>query len=360
VAGEDIDGPHLREVGKGEAPADPSPPIRRRPVTLLDVAREAGTSPSTASRALTGSGYVSEDARERLLEAADRLGYVRNAWALALKQRRSKVVGVVVSELGNQFYAGLAAGIEETLRGAGYQMLLVSDNSDSEQELAVTRTFLALRAAGVILTPVGSSAAAFLNKHGVDAVEVDRQLATVPCDAVVIDNESGARAATAHLLALGHRRIALLVVETDWTSDAGRLQGYRVAHEEAGVAVDERLIVRIELRAPDAAARIAALLDVEGPTAIFAANNALAEVAWNVLRQRGLQLPDDVSLVAFDDVPWMSMVTPSITAVSQPTLELGRRAAQLLLRRLGEPNRPPALEVLQPTVVIRGSTGRLA
>jgi LacI family transcriptional regulator len=176
----------------------------------------------------------------------------------------------------------------------------------------------------------------------------------------VIDNENGARAATAHLLALGHRRIALLVVETDWTSDAGRLQGYRVAHEEAGVPVDERLIVRIELRAPDAAARIAALLDVEGPTAIFAANNALAEVAWNVLRQRGLRLPDDVSLVAFDDVPWMSMVTPPITAVSQPTLELGRRAAQLLLRRLGEPNRAPALEVLQPTVVIRGSTGRLA
>jgi DNA-binding LacI/PurR family transcriptional regulator len=101
---------------------------------------------------------------------------------------------------------------------------------------------------------------------------------------------------------------------------------------------------------------VAALFDVEAPTAIFAANNALAEVAWNVLRQRGLELPRDVSLVAFDDVPWMSMVSPGITAVAQPTLELGRRAARLLLRRLDEPGRAPALEVLQPALVVRGST----
>jgi LacI family transcriptional regulator len=235
-------------------------------------------------------------------------------------------------------------------------MLLVSDNSDSSQELAVTRTFLGLRAAGVIMTPVGSAAAAFLASHGVDVVEVDRRLADVPCDGVVIDNEHGARAATAHLLAAGHRRIALLVVETGWTSDAGRLEGYRAAHEDAGVPVDERLILRIALKAPDAAARIAALLDVEAPTAIFAANNALAEEAWNVLRQRRLALPGDVSLVAFDDVPWMSMVTPGITAVAQPTVELGRRAARLLLRRLADPDCAPALEMLQPALITRGST----
>jgi LacI family transcriptional regulator len=206
------------------------------------------------------------------------------------------------------------------------------------------------------MTPVGSAGAEFLTRHGVGVVEVDRRVADVPCDAVVIDNEQGARAATAHLLALGHRRIGLLVVETDWTSDAGRLQGYRVAHTEAGETVDERLIVRIALNAPDAAARIGALLDVERPTAIFAANNALAEEAWNVLRTRGLTLPGDISLVAFDDVPWMSMVSPGITAVAQPTFELGRRAARLLLRRLEEPARLPTLEVLQPSLIVRGST----
>lgn len=326
-----------------------------QPVTLADIARAAGTSASTASRALSGRGYVSEAARERLREAAERLGYIPNASARTLKQRTSRVVGVAVSDLGNQFYALLAAGIEQTLREADYQMVLVSDNSDEAQELACARTFLAMRAAGVIITPADRAAAGVLASNGVAVVEVDRRLADVPCDAVVIDNEAGGREATAHLLELGHRRIGLLVADTDWTTDAGRLAGYRVAHADAGVEVDERLIVPIGFHAPDAEARIAALLDEQAPTAIFAANNLLAEHAWNVLRERGLRLPRDISLVGFDDVPWTSMVDPGITVVSQPTIELGRRAARLLLRRIEDPTCEPALECLEPTLVRRGS-----
>ncbi|HEY6030821.1 MAG TPA: substrate-binding domain-containing protein, partial [Gaiellaceae bacterium] len=185
-------------------------------------------------------------------------------------------------------------------------------------------------------------------------------LATVPCDAVVIDNERGALAATSHLLALGHRRVALLVADTDWTTDAGRLRGYLAAHDVAGLEVDDRLILTIAYHARDAEERIAALLDVEEPTAIFAANNLLSEQAWRVLRRRGLRLPHDFSLVGFDDVPWMEMVEPGITAVAQPTTELGRRAARLLLRRIANPALEPAVEVLQPTLVVRGSTGPLS
>ena len=130
------------------------------------------------------------------------------------------------------------------------------------------------------------------------------------------------------------------MAKTDWTSDAGRLRGYREAHEEAGVAVDERLIVPIEFHAPDAEARVEALLDTSQPTAVFAANNALTELGWRVLRKRKLRLPRDVSLVGFDDVPWMEMVDPGLTAVAQPTLEMGRRAAELFLRRMGDPLLP--------------------
>jgi LacI family transcriptional regulator len=339
-----------------EGARTPALPVQPRPVTLADIAREAGTSPSTASRALSGRGYVSPDARDRLVQAAERLGYVPNASARTLKQRTSRVVGVVVSDLGNQFYALLAAGIEETLRAAHFQMVLVSDSSDSEQEIRGARTFLAMRAAGVIVTPVGHEATRLLSGHGVHVVEIDRQLADVPCDAVVIDNERGGRDATAHLLGLGHRRVALLVAKTDWTSDAGRLRGYRAAHAEAGVPVDERLIVAIEFQAPDAEARIAALLETEAPTAIFAANNSLAELGWRVLRRRGLGLPRDVSLVGFDDVPWMEMVEPGITVVAQPTVEMGRRAAELLLRRVEDPLCSPAVERLEPRLVVRRST----
>ncbi len=327
-----------------------------RSVTLADIAREAGTSPSTASRALSGRGYVSPATRQRLVEAADRLGYVANASARTLKQRRSRVVGVVVSDLANQFYARLAVGVEETLREADYQMLLLSDNSERAEELAGAHAFAEMRAAGVIMAPVDYDAAPLLARHGIPVVEVDRRLADLPCDAVVIDNEGGAHEATRHLLELGHRRVGLLVADTDWTTDAGRLAGYRTAHAEAGVPVDERLIVRIAFGAADAYARIAALVDAHAPTAIFAANNQLAEQAWMLLRARGLRLAHDVSLVGFDDVPWTAMVDPAVTVVAQPTIELGRRAATLLLRRLDDPGCAPGLEILQPTLVVRAST----
>jgi LacI family transcriptional regulator, galactose operon repressor len=330
----------------------------RSHVTLADIAREAGTSASTASRALSGRGYVSDSARDRLLAVADRLGYVPNASAQTLKQRTSRVVGVVVSALDNQFYAALAAGIEQVLREANYQMVILGDSSDEGEEVAGVRTFLAMRAPGVIMTPVGTQASRLLHAHGTAVVEVDRRLAGVPCDGVVIDNERGGREATMHLIGLGHRRIALLGVDTDWTSDAGRLKGYRTALRNARVPFDRRLVASIPLHSPDTEARIEALLDAAAPTAIFAANNALAEQAWRVLRRRGLRIPADISLVGFDDVPWMEMVDPPITVVDQPTLELGRCAARLLLRRLhGGPALPPAVEVLQPHLVVRGSTG---
>jgi LacI family transcriptional regulator len=326
------------------------------PVTLTDLARATGTSPSTASRALSGRGYVSEAARRQLLAAADRLGYVPNASARTLKQRTSRVVGVVVSDLGNPFYGGLAAGIEQTLREADYQMMLVGDNSESGEEMTAVRTFLAMRAPGVILTPVGPQAMAFVVDRGVAVVEVDRRIASFPCDAVVIDNLRGARAAVEHLLGLGHERIAHLGVATQWTSDAGRIEGYRLAHSNARVPVDERLILQLPFHDPETDAKIAALLEEHAPTAVFAANNLLTERVWHVIRKRGLSLPGDISLVGFDDVQWMEMVNPSITVVAQPTVELGRRAASLLLRRMAEPSSPVTAELLQPRLVVRGST----
>jgi LacI family transcriptional regulator len=326
-----------------------------RAITLADVAREAGTSASTASRALSGRGYVAPDVRERLLTVADRLGYVPNLSARTLKQRTSRVVGVVVSDLSNQFYAALAAGVEQSLRAANYQMLLLGDNSDAAQELAGARTFLAMRAPGVIMTPASRAAADLLVASGIAVVEVDRRLAT-SCDAVVIDNERGARDAVAHLLERGHERIALLVARTSWTTDAGRLEGYRAAHAGAGVRVDRSLVLKVATHAADGPARIAALLETAKPTAIFAANNVLAEQAWHVLRRLGRKIPRDVSLVAFDDVPWMEMVGPPLTAVRQPAFEMGRRAGLLLLRRLDDPTCGRTVEVLQPELVVRGST----
>jgi LacI family transcriptional regulator len=207
------------------------------------------------------------------------------------------------------------------------------------------------------MTPASRAPAELLVARGIPVVEVDRRLARTSCDAVVIDNERGARDAVTHLLELGHTRVALLMAKTTWTTDAGRLRGYRAAHTAAGVRIERSLVVKVDTHDADVPGRIAALLDDERPTAIFAANNQLAEQTWRVLRKRKLDIPRDVSLVAFDDVPWMEMVQPGITAVAQPVYEMGRRAALLLLRRLEDPSCGRTVEVLEPRLVIRGSTG---
>ena len=327
---------------------------RRRPVTLADIARVAGTSPSTASRALSGRGYVSSGARQRLRDAADRLGYVPNESARTLKKRRSRVVGVVVSDLRNQFDAQLTAGIEQKLRAADYQVVVISDNSAAQEELRAAKTFLALRAPGVILAPNGRDAARLLTRQGTAVVEVDRRLADEPCDAVVLDNARGAESATRHLLELGHRRVALFAAETTASAD-GLVSGYCRAHRDAGVPVDERLIAVVGSGdGTDGAA--AELIDGVAPTAILAGSSALTEAAWRLVRTRGLRLPRDVSLLALDDARWMAMVEPGITAIARPALEMGRRAAALLLRRFATPDADPTVELLQPALVVREST----
>jgi DNA-binding LacI/PurR family transcriptional regulator len=297
--------------------------------------------------------------RRRLFEAADQLGYVPDASAQTLKQRTSRAIGVVVSDLSDSFYAQVAVGVEQTLRDAGYQVVLVTDNKDGAQEVTTARRFLALRTPGVIITPVGSEATTLLRLQGVTVVEVDRRLAQDGCDAVILDNEQAAIDAMSHVLALGHERIGLLTVGTDWTSDAGRQRGYRTALERAGLPFDDELVVKVAPHDSESLIerRIRELLSQQGITAIFAANNVLTVRAWRVLHRAGLRLPDDMSLVGFDDVEWMDMVTPGITVVAQPAVDLGRRAASLLLRRMESRDLPPAIERLHAGLVVRGSTG---
>jgi LacI family transcriptional regulator len=307
-----------------------------RRVTIGDVARAAGVSPSTASRALTGTGYAAAAVKLRVAAVADRLGYVPDDIARSLKRRTSKLVGVVISDLRNQFYADLAAGIEQVLCAAGYRMVLVNDDGDTSRELTGARTLLAMRVPGAIVTPLSAETGALLTDQGVQVVEVDRQMAETSCDAVLVDSEHGARAATTHLLELGHRRIAFLIDELEWTTGIGRLTGYQAALKAAKVRFDRKLV------------------------AVFAANNLMAEGAWQELQRRRLRVPKDISLVAFDDLPWMSLVRPAVTAVSQPVVALGTRAAELLLARMsGELTGPPKTVWLTPTFERRGSTRAL-
>ena len=332
-----------------------SVPPRR--ATLKDVARAAGVSQSTTSRALSGEGYVAAAARERILAVAEDLGYVPHAMARSLRKQVSRSVGVLVSDLRNTFYADLAAGIAGRARSAGYTMMLVDDQGLLDEELSSAQAFVATRAAGVIVTPLSGAVSTYLLRQHIPVVEVDRQFSPGECDAVVIDNASVARRMTDHLIALGHRRIALLIDETDWTTGGERFAGYQRSLEESGIATDPALLVTAGWDASHARkAAVDILARRERPTAVFAANNLLAEGVWRAANDLGMRIPDDLSIVSFDDAQWMSMVSPGITAVAQDAVALGEAAMDRLLARIEDPDAPSVTNVLEAQILPRGST----
>jgi LacI family transcriptional regulator len=325
--------------------------------TLKDVARAAGVSQSTTSRAMSGEGYVAEAVRVRVLAAADDLGYVPHAMARNLRKQVNRSIGVLVSNLRNTFYADLAAGIAGRARSQGYTMMLVDDEGLTDVELGAAEAFVATRAAGVIVTPLSAVVSAYLLKQNIPVVEVDRQFSADRCDGVIIDNADIAKRVTDHLLDLGHTRIALLIDETNRTTGAERFAGYRRSLEESGIPADPALIVSAGWGVDDARrASVNMLARRDHPTAVFAANNVLAEGVWRAAADLGLRIPEDLSLVSFDDAQWMSMVTPGITAVAQDAVALGSTAMDRLLERIEHPNADPVTVVLGSQIRPRGST----
>jgi len=315
-------------------------------------------SPSTASRAMSGGGYVAAAVRVRVQEAAERIGYVPDTVARSLRHRTTKAIGVLISDLRNPFYADVATAVEQRLRAEGFHIILANSDGLVDEERAAVTLFMGSRVAGVIMAPV-SPIASRLADAGVPTVEFDRQMVPGRCDAVLLENEDGARIGTEHLVGWGHRRIGLLLGEMSWSTGPERLAGYRAALDAAGLPFDPALLVH-GIAHPTEPEHLARRLLEQAPdvTAIFATNNLMAEEAIMEIQRRGMRIPDDVSLVAFDDIPWMSIVQPGITAVAQPTLEIGRRAAERLLARMtGARTEEPDVTRLAPTLVVRGSVG---
>lgn len=336
-------------------PAAGATPVRR--ATIRDVAEAAGVSRSTASRAITGQGYVAPAVRSRVQQVAQDFGYVPDAMARHLRRQVSSTIGVLVSDLRNAFYADLAAGASQQARSRGYTVMLADDRGSTDDEVDAAEAFVAQRVAGVIVTPVSASISTYLGRHRVPVIEVDRQFAEGTCDAVVVDNKSAARQVSEHLIGQGHRRIALFIDETDWTTGRDRHAGYASALTDAGIPLDPDLVVSSGWDVDGArSAALALLQDPDRPTAVFAANNVLAEGVWRAAAHLRMRLPQELSLVSFDDAPWMSMVTPGVTAVAQDAVALGEAAVIRLLGRIKDPDAPPATVVLPARVRTRGST----
>lgn len=291
------------------------------------------------------------------MNSAESLGYVPHAMASSLRKQESTSVGVLVSDLRNPFYAELASGIGHRAKESGYTMVLVDDRGSVEEELEAAKEFVGMRVAGVIVTPLSADVSAYFRRQRVPFVEVDRTFSNGANDTVLVDNIGASRRMTELLIGLGHRRIAMVTDETNWTTGAERHSGYRQALTDAGIDYDDDLVVSAGWDAGQARSAVVELLTKhDRPTAVFSANNLLAEGLWRAAADLGLQVPDDLSVVSFDDAPWMSMVVPGVTSVAQDTVGIGAAAMSRLLGRMSTPLEPPVHVVVEARILARGST----
>lgn len=328
--------------------------------TIRDVARLAGVSPMTVSRVVNGSGYTSRKTVARVERAIEQLGYVPNAVARQLRSKRSRTIALVLTDISNPFFTTIARGVEDEAAGRDFGVMFCNTDESDAEEIDYLQMLIQRQVDGVLLVPASNSGGSLrlLRAHRTPVVLLDRRVRSARVDAVRSDSEAGAYALIRHLVDLGHRHIAMLSGRRTVSTSVDRVAGYRRALDEVGVEVDNRFVLYRGYNA-DAGFRMAQqiLALTPMPTAMFAANNFIASGAIHALREAGLHVPEDMSIVAFDDLPDDWVTDPFMTVIAQPAYEIGRQATALLLDRIaGAPLGAPRAVVLPGKLIVRRSS----
>jgi LacI family transcriptional regulator, galactose operon repressor len=330
----------------------------RRETTIKDVAATAGVSVATVSRVLNGSDRVDAELAARVHDAVARLGYRRSGLARSLRSRRARVVGLVISDIRNPFFTDVVRGVEDRVGADGYSLVLCN----SDEELAKEADYLDLiveeRMAGAIVSPASSDETRLdaLTARGTPVVVIDREAAREAVDTVLVDNVRGGSIAVHHLAENGYRRIACVTGPPRTSTGSDRLAGWEAGLREAGLPIEDSLLRHADFKESGGHAGATDLLaGPDRPDAFFVANNLMTVGVLAALREAGLEVPGDVGVVGFDDMPWARLLRPALTTVAQPTYELGRRAAGLLEERIQGVDSPPRRVVLEPRLEIRES-----
>ena len=331
--------------------------------TIKDVAARAGVSVATASRALSGRGYVSQETRDAVMHAAQELGYRIHAAARSLKTRRTNTIGLLITDIINPFYSYVANGALSCSQQIGYHIILCATSEDPNLEREYLKVLIEERVEGIIAVPMGNDNVAHWRKAeelGIRLVFIDRALDEIPnADVVVVDNVKGMYNAASYLINLGHKRIALINGPTSTTTGHGRLLGYQRALQDANLRLRDELVQIGSFKRESGVQAVHRLLSLpQPPSAILVSNNVLGEAVIGALRERNLRIPQDISLIMFDDVPWASLTSPRITVVAQPTYSIGFISMEMLDQRLREEDGgsfAPTRTVLQPELIIRES-----
>jgi LacI family transcriptional regulator len=330
-------------------------------VTIKDVAREAGVSVATVSRVWNEAAFVSPETRQRVAEIASRLGYSPHGAARSLITRTTHALGVLLPDLYGEFFSEIIRGIDHAAQAAGYH-ILVSSSHESKDEIDAALRSMRGRVDGLIIMSPDLEAQRTLHtlQGSFPVVLLNGGAQENEFDTITIENHEGARAMVRHLIARGHRRIAMIGGSQRNYDAAERRRGYESALEEGGIANDASLVVLGNFSEGSGHQAVKQLRDLEKrPTAIFAANDSMAIGALSALHERGLRVPEDVAVAGFDDIPLARYMNPQLSTVHVDISQLGERAAALLLSSLHEGVRPRQQLQLPTTLVIRSSCGGL-
>ncbi len=329
---------------------------------IRDVAKRAGVAPITVSRCINNSGYCSQETRTRVEAAIAELGFVPNRLASGLRSKRTNTLALILTDITNPFFTTIARGVEDIASEAGYTVIFCNTDESVSKEKMYLQMLLERRVDGILLVPAlnGLDSMAFIRKQNIPIVILDRRLPELITDSVRCDSEGGAYQLTQLLLSLGHREIAILNGPKDVSTSEDRLAGYRRALAEAGIPINsKREYYGAFTQESGFEMTYKVLAEAQQLTALFAANNFIAFGVLKALQELKLRVPEDIAVVGFDDLPPALVTFPFLTVASQPAYEMGRRAIEILLKKLNEGPTDQFQEVVLPAeIVIRQSIGK--
>ncbi|WP_027092731.1 LacI family DNA-binding transcriptional regulator [Cohnella thermotolerans] len=325
--------------------------------TIYDIAARAEVSIATVSKVINGSGRISLKTRAKVVRIMQELGYQPSRVASALTGKQTFTLGLLLPDLANPFFAEMARSIEDRAYEMGFSVIICSTDNKLERTERNIRFFKQKRLDGVMIGTGDMTAAAITGlSKSMPVALIARDIPTLAIDAVRVDDFLGGRMAAAHLLESGHTRIAVIAEDELFVSSLERVRGYRTALEEAGITFDPGLVVQVNPDPDKIKSATADLLRARPDvTAIFACNDLLATLVIQTVREHGLSVPDDLSIIGFDNTIHASIVHPSLTTVAQPIENMGKQAVDLLLGKINDPDITTRKVILLPELIVRSS-----
>lgn len=331
------------------------------PYTLKDIAKKTGVSVSTVSRVLHDNSNkykISEETQEKVKQAAKGFGYRVNALARGLRLQKTFEIGVIVPDISNPFFSAVIKSVAGELRKKGYNFIVYDSDEDITIERSAVKSLLEKHVDGLVIASVGQDFSHIqkIQDSNIPFVIIDRCFDALDADSVSVDNEKGALLAVNHLIEAGHTRIAFIQGLPETYANETRLQGYKTALHNAGIPIDENLIVGDDFRSLNGYLETKLLLKLSNPpTAIFTAGDLIALGALEACRESNVSIPRDLSLITFDDPIFATYLSPPLSAIEQPITKIAEMAIAMLYRRMRNPYDERKKILLEPRLNVRGS-----